>query len=55
MMTETKEPNGLKTRVKYGAISPEKAREEFERLVKESGYRSESFDNWLRRYTDRCS
>jgi hypothetical protein len=54
-MTENKTSNGLKTSVKYGTISPDKAREEFERLAQESGYRSKSFDNWLRRYTDRCS
>ena len=48
----TKKANGLKTEVKYGVLTPALAREAFEQMARETGYRSKRFDNWLRRYEE---
>lgn len=44
-----REVNGLRTAVRYGAMTKEQALDKYNKAVATSGLRSPSFENWIAR------
>lgn len=49
MSEKEKKVNGLRTAVRYGKLTVDEARAEYEKQCAQSGHTSPSFERWLKR------